>query len=357
MNFSQLRVRGYVESNAGIDKNISFIGNTITNGANDGYLGDGDNTVISYNYFSGNGSNTPQNHTIYNQGEVPHVNLTITGNYITGQNGSTCNGAPIVAHGEYTNINVSGNYIYISPTATTGGCWGITFNNIAGYTVPIYFRNAVFNGNMIVNGGNQAIAITSCPGCVITNNVIVNDSSSAGVSIELPANGSASRSTYGDDINTANVVENNTIYYTSNVTSGGTGIQINTEGTGHIVANNVIYYTSSSGTLDCFNYGLGLSAYAFLNNNDCHKGSGTPVWEANHGSTLSTWQTYAASYGFDSASILTDPLFTAPTATPPSFIPNTGSPLIGAGNHTYAPLTDALAVTRPDPPAIGAFEP
>jgi len=61
-------------------------------------------------------------------------------------------------------------------------------------------------------------------------------------------------------------------------------------------------------------------------------------------------------YKFDASSITKNPLFTDPANPTYNFIPRAGSPLIGAGNATYAPIADALGLTRPNPPAIGAYE-
>ena len=331
-----------------VNNNITFTGNTVTNSSVIGYLGGGNNNIVSYNYFHGNGGNSNRDHTIYIGTHVPVSNVQVVGNYIHGQFSPTCVGSPIVAHSIISGLSVSYNYITIDDALVTAGCWGIQLDN-GSYTEGITFTNAVVSGNTIVNGGNANIAIGQCVSCTISNNLLINNTSIAARGIYVP-DGPA-RTSPADGVNTGTVIENNTIYFAPSSSGAFTGITVGVEGTKYVVSNNAIYSAQSSGSLTCFNYGLALSAYAFSNNNLCYKTSGTPIWEATTGDSLAEWSSYS---GFDTKSIVgIDPLF---TNAPTDFTPATGSPLIGAGNSTYAPPIDILGNARTPPITIGAYQ-
>jgi hypothetical protein len=330
--------------------NIILTGSNITDAQYQGYFGAGNGMQITYNYFTNDGGQNVLYHAIYLGGGKPATNMLVQGNYITGQQGSTCTGSPITAHLEVDGFTISGNTIIVDPAAATGGCWGMDLSN-GGYGTPIYFRHTVISGNTFVNGGNLALSVVSCPGCVIENNLIINEWNGAGMGIAAPA--SAARTSPADDVNTNNIIRNNTIYYGPNAANGMRGIVVGTEGTGHIIANNTVYYaaTSSKWQNSCYAYGLPLSSYSFINNNSCYSAYTGYRWENTQGS-LSAWQTYAQSFGFDTASFTGDPQF---TAVGTDFTPAAGSPLIGAGNATYGSATDITGKTRSIPPSIGAY--
>ncbi len=336
-----------------VNQNVSAIGNNFTNNKNDAWLGSSNYSNINYNYMYGNGSDTSLDHSIYLDGETPVTNFTIKGNYIWNPSVATCSGTIIVVHGQKLYTDIESNYIGEDSSHYNNGCWGIGVIEGA-YGTPEYFRNTSIIGNTIVNGGTAPIALAESTDSIIANNTIINLTSGGGIGISVPAETYVASE--GDDQNNATTVVNNTIYNGSAITSSRIGISdpVN-EGTGYVFANNSIYNAATTGSgANCFSIALPTSSFTYMDDNNCYSASGSYVWEVNHGSTLAVWRSYS---GFDLSSSYADPLFTAPTATPPSFIPNTGSPLIGAGNHTYAPLTDALGVTRPDLPAIGAFEP
>ena len=278
--------------------------------------------------------------------------IRVVGNYIHGQYGSTCNGAPIVGHLQATNLLVADNIIEIDAASSRGGCWGIDFDD-GGYTTPVYLRNAKFSGNTIKNGGNVSLTVANCPDCVIENNLIKQNWaygpgwSVTGILVPTKA------ARVGDDASTRNLVRNNTIWFGPNSTGGGTGIKVGFEGTGHVAANNTVYYSSISagisGGVKCFDYPLELGSYAFINNNHCY--SAAPYSWGGTRSSLAAWQ----ATGFDVASSAAiDPKF---TAIGTNFTPVVGSRLIGAGNTANRSVFDITGKTRPSPPAIGAYEP
>ncbi len=335
-------------------RNIKLTGSLLTNISAMGYLGAGDNDEISYNYWDGSGSSTTLDHAIYLSSVKELKNVRLIGNYVRGQYGTTCNGAPIVAHMAVDGLLVKDNVVDIAASAATGGCWGIAFNNFTDAPEAIYQRHAIFSGNTIKNGGNLALTVTGCPGCVIENNLIISETSleMRGISV---ASGPA-RSSKGDDANTGNIIRNNTVWYGPNSKDGGTGINVGIEGTGHVIANNTVTYSATStgnnGPFKCYSYPLALASYSFINNNHCESAANY-FWEAGRGK-LAAWKTYSAGAGFDTSSITGNPMFMSAGS---NFTPAAGSTLIGHGNALRGPVLDMTTKTRTNLPAIGAIEP
>ena len=345
----------YNESNDEVfapNTNIKFTGNLVTNSSVIGYLGGGDNDELSYNYWDGNGSSTVFGHTLYFASSRELKNMRVVGNYVGGQYGPTCYGAPVVGHVAVDGLLVKDNIVDIAASATTGGCWGMAFTNFTSATFPVYHRNAIFSGNTIRNGGNLALTVTGCPGCVIENNLIIFETAQGGTGIGVAAG--KVRVGIAEDLNTRNVIRNNTIWYGPYANTGGVGIKVGEEGGGYIISNNTVTYGASAegnrGRLSCFSYPLALTNYAFINNNHCE--SAAPFnWEETRGD-LTSWM----DSGFDATSITGNPLFTTPGT---NFKPASNSPLIRAGNGDirYVSPKDFTGATRPILPAIGAYEP
>ncbi len=359
------------DAGGGIAGNINneITGSFITNSQVIGYLGGSNNTVVSYNYWDGNGSATMLYHTIYLGVHQATTNVKINGNYVHGQFGPTCKGTAIVGHGMIDGLSVSNNTVEIDAASASGGCYGIGFGS-GGYTVPNYFRNATFSGNILKNTGNIALDIGTCPNCVIQNNLIIQDwpygYPTTGIQVGDPPARPADPTRAADDLNTANTISNNTIWFGPTQSQGASGIQVINEGTGHIIANNTVTYSSPStvntwGGVNCFNYPITTSgAYSAINYNHCYSAATPYNWEQHSTSSLSTWQT---SSGFDSLSIPGIPQFVnAASSGLYDFHPSKTSPispLLGKGSTTYAPATstDITTVTNwLNPPAIGAYE-
>ena len=332
--------------------NIKLTGSSITNTRMLGYLGGGDNAEISYNNWDGNGGSNMFDHTIYLASGKNVSNMQMIGNYIHGQWGPKCYGSVMNAHAAIDGLLIKDNTVVVEATQTTPGCWGLAFNNNTGATHAQYYRNAVFSGNTVINGGNLGFTVSSCPGCVIENNVVISNwVSGGGTGISVPAYGA--NTTRGDDASTANIVRNNTVWFGPLATGTSTGIDINTEGTNYVVSNNTMSSAQTAGSVNCFRYRLGLASYAFINNNHCYS-TVSNRWETTQGS-LANWLNYSTGYNFDTNSITgVDPQFTAPGT---DFTPLASSPLKGAGTAAYMSAKDFAGKTRPNPPAIGAFEP
>ncbi|MFZ5523308.1 MAG: hypothetical protein ACOY9D_04385 [Pseudomonadota bacterium] len=358
-------------TNAGVDMNphpvptpawtasqlrMTVVGNNITNNTVHGMYGGANSYTFSYNNMLNNGNDNQFDHQIYlgNADSMELYDFQIVGNYIYGSSVPTCDGGIIIAHGNLTNILIANNWLEI-PGAKTSNCYGISLNNYGGYPAPRHFRNVEISGNVIINSESRGITTAESPNAIIENNVIIYTSSSSEYYAIYA--GEHARTTTADDLNTANVIRNNTVYFGPGVTGNAKyGVAVRIEGTGHIVSNNVVYSAATSGTqLDCFYYPLSLASYNFINNNQCDTAGAAYVWELTHGATLAAWQNYTSNYGFDANSISgSDPLF---TNAPTDFKPAAGSPLIGAGNNISMSTLDKTGKARSNPPAIGAYEP
>lgn len=370
-----------VDDAAYTNSNITVIGNHFTNISKWGYLGGSSNLTLSYNSIINSGSDNVYDHAIYFASHSPVSNVSVVGNFIKGfstASGNTnCVGSPLTGHTAVTNLTVSGNVVIESSTAAPT-CYGIGFTNTTSAQGAIYLRNALFSDNIVVNGGANAIAITSCPSCAIENNLVISQTNAGGAGISTPGDPARPQ----DDVECYAKVVNNTIYYETTSTQGMSGgVSVGTEGSGHTIANNTVMYAGTSHSLNrtnCFNYNLPLSSYNFINNNNCYSNDPGANWV--YGKTaysLAAWQIYSAmaglsGTGFDTVnkSSYVNPgwSFATPLAIPaldetktgaqlfaPYFTP-VGSPLVGAGDAANAPATDITNAVRPTPPSIGAYE-
>lgn len=350
-----------------VTSNVKFIGNYIEGSMTMGSLGAGANAEVSFNHWHNNASNQPLNHTIYIStigSNVKHV-----GNYIYGSQTPLCLGGAMMGHGTIDGLDVSYNYIEMDAGRVATDCWGISYtNNTANQSFPIRARNAKFSFNTVVNPGNTGITVSSCPGCVIENNVIAFNWASAANMNGIDVTNYAAQAGRGDDVGTGYRVRNNTVWFGPNLTGTTRGIRTNSEGIGYVIANNTISSEQTSGTLACFDHNRGsddvavlpLSAYLFQDNNHCYSTGTynyariqlTPNATATYENyTMAAWRTYS---GFDAHSIGGAPLFTNPSGY--LFSTATGSPLKGAGNNANKSTHGYAGNARPNPPAIGAYE-
>ena len=356
---------------------ITIQGNHFTNITNWGYLGGSSNLTISYNSFINSGSDTVLDHAIYFASHTPVSNVSIVGNFITGVSGTgSCAGSPFTGHAAVTNLTVSGNVV-VENTNALSTCYGIGFTNTTSAQGAIFLRNALFSDNIVVNGGSIGIAITSCPSCVVENNLIISQTNAGGAGIATPSDTARPQ----DDVECYANVVNNTVYYETTSTQGMKGgVSVGGEGTGYTVANNTVMYGGASSGLNqanCFSYSLPLASYSFINNNNCYSNDHLSTYWVSGQSEypFAAWQTYSATAGltgtgFDTASSTANPgwSFATPLTIPALDETKTGSqlfalyftpvgaPLVGAGNAANAPATDITTTARPAPPSIGAYE-
>ena len=222
-------------------------------------------------------------------------------------------------------------------------------------------RNAKFSNNTVKNGGDSPLSVGECPGCLVENNLIIQDWPAPWPVYGISLGFDSPRAI--DDVSNNVTIRNNTVWFGPKNVQGGIGIRVGNEpinvtraqGIGHIIANNTVTYASATSNFDvfsCYSYPLALSSYTAINNNHCQS-SARFEWEKGSGN-LAAWRTYSAASGFDTASITgVNPNFTTPGT---NFTPSAGSPLIGAGSALYGSLFDMFGKVRKNPPAIGAVE-
>jgi hypothetical protein len=357
VDIDSFQIGVYNESNAANNSYIILTGNNFNNSASFAFLGSSDNSSLSYNNFTDNGASNDLDHAVYfSKSYTPIQNLDFIGNYITGQYGSgACLGSQVEGHFAVNGFNVKDNYLGTADAKWGASNFGMEFNNETDDPSIVYNRNAVFSGNIIVNAGNTAFNVTGCSSCTIENNLIVftattNANNHYGMRFPI----AVKRASYADDVNSGNIIRNNTVYFGTAWNENSIGISVGLEGTGYTISNNSVTFAASSGALWCYDYGLSASSYAaysFIDNNHCYSAS-SMAWEYNTGDSITAWR---AATVFDDNSTTSAPSF-ANVGTL-DFRPSTGSPLIAAGSNTHKSATDIVGTSRPNPPAVGAFEP
>jgi hypothetical protein len=385
-----------------LDYNMTIEGNHFTANFKEGYIGSSQNLNLNYNSFIDGGGvidGTASTHSIYFSSHEYTTGVNIIGNYIAGYYkghrtdntiATQCSSGQFALHAAITNLVVSGNAVIEDPNAAAG-CWGLSANLITAAAFGGFFRNALFSGNIIVNGGNQALNVENCPYCVIENNLIIADNPTAINGITVPP--AAARTAIAgctpsptvqcyDDPSTNYTIRNNTIYFTANANGGMVGIQVGVANssetqTGHKVYNNTISYMATTATgsgfnqVYCFYFPLPLTAYTTINNNNCYvpnSGTLTYAWEQKTHNSLTAWK---AATSFDANSSLSNPGF---ILSPSPYITwsdsslasqlfnntttNIFSPAVTlAGKGMGGPLLDITGASRSSTaPSIGAYE-
>jgi hypothetical protein len=276
-------------------------GNLIHRNTNMGFLGDANGVLIENNTFAANNfSGSNFNHAIYFGGRgrdaVVRGNSFINNSTVDG----VCTGGNVTVHGQWDGLLMEDNLI--QQDASKGSCYGFSINS--SYHSPEWFRRVVLRRNTIVNLGVCSICLTSAPGAIVEDNVIVNTQATYHIGIVIP-----DRRAADDDADDGEaIVRNNTIYYTR-AAANSVGIIVRL-GKNNRVASNLIYFGSASNPSHiCFMHG-DASNYAEFAANLCHHGVGKGDW-SNQYRTLA--QANAA--GLDAGGGSGDPLFSeAPSA-------------------------------------------
>jgi len=309
-----------------------------------GMLGSATDMVVENNTFADNNfSGSAFNHAIYLGGHGR--NGVVRGNSFTNNsvNAGECTGGNLTVHGQWDGLVIEGNTI--TQAASAGGCYGISINSA--YASAEWFRNLVVRGNTIVNLGNCSICITSAPGVVIENNVVVNTQARYHAGILLPDREPGA----GDDVDGGAVIRNNSIYLAQ--PSAGEGISSGSgSGSNVQVVSNLIYFgAAANNSHRCFAH-RALAHYTAFDNNLCHHAGANGSWSASFG-TLAA----AGSAGFDSHGQSADPLFVALPSAANSWSDQlqATSPALNAGHTTLSSTTDRLGATR-SLPDIGSRE-
>jgi len=331
---------------------ITLTNSSIFNNSNMGYLGGCNDVLIAGNTFDNNGSGSKFNHNVYIAAPYrSYKNIIVRNNTLTHSSvvNGQCSGTSFVIHGPFQGLVIENNTVQEDIGAVNGGCWGIAMQP---YSVAVDSAPAtVIRGNRVINVGGMAIGATSCPNCVIENNVIVQEQPSSALGdnfwgIEMPIE------SLGVSLaNTNAVIRNNSIYISS--VKYGEGIYLGSPGTGLVVVNNAVHYAGTSGGVAGFQLQLAPASYTAVDNNIFYSpNSSGSRWEGSRGQTLTQWR----ATGFDVDSSTANPFFASPAT--PNFdlsIP-ANSPAVDKGNVANASPVDINGQTRDIHPDIGAYE-
>jgi hypothetical protein len=336
----------------GANERITLRSSTVTNNADQGWLGACDGCAVELSTFKNNGfAQAVFNHNIYFDGATTTAALGMraVGNdlYQSAVVSGTCQGGSLVVHGRHDGLLIEGNTVHEDVGAVGEGCWGISVNTGYGSEAES-FRNVVIRDNTVVNMGNVGIGVNACDTCLIENNVVIHEQAFDTTGIAVPELDRAS-----DDLPMTSVtVRNNSVLI--GAASGGTGISLGGEGTGHVAVSNVVRYLGTKNSWACFDYDLAPSAYAAVGHNLCyHAAAPGAEWARGHGA-LAAWQ---GSSGLDAASLLADPGFTSIAAPSWDLRPaSASSPLVGAGDPGRSSPEDHSGMARDAQPDIGAYE-
>jgi len=311
-----------------------------------GLLGDGTDVVIENNLFEANNySGSAFNHAIYLGGHgrngIVRNNRFVRNSVVNGR----CTGGNVTVHGQWDGLLIENNSI--EQDASDMGCYGFSING--GYDTAEWFRRVVVRGNRVINLGGCAVCLTSAPGVVVENNLIVNDHATYNLGIVIPDRTPGP----GDDADGGAIIRNNTIVLQRAVAwNEAIALRANS-GTGHTVVSNLIYFgTGSDPQHSCFSHAA-RSSFAAFDNNLCHHAAGSGNWSQTY-PTLGA----ANAAGFDVRGLAVNPLFTEMPSLANDWLDliQTGSPARAAGHPALSSTADRLGVTRPVPASIGARE-
>ncbi|MBI5256910.1 MAG: right-handed parallel beta-helix repeat-containing protein [Burkholderiales bacterium] len=311
-----------------------------------GLLGDGTDVVIENNLFEANNfSGSGFNHAIYLGGHGR--NGTVRNNRFMRNSvvNGVCTGGNVTVHGQWDGLVIDNNIIEQDNSAD--GCYGFSING--GYDTAEWFRNVVVRNNRVINLGGCSICLTSAPGVVVENNLIVSNRTGFHYAIVIPDRPRGA----GDDADGNAVIRNNTVVF-HQAGSEGVAIVLRPEaGTGHRVVSNLVYASAAASSFGrCYSHEA-RSAFQEWDNNLCHRAAGTGQYSQMY-ATLGA----ANAGGFDLHGLSVNPLFIAlPTAANGwADQLQATSPARGAAHLTLSATTDRLGAPRPVPATIGARE-
>lgn len=314
-----------------------------------GLLGDGRGIVIENNLFEANNfSGSGFNHAIYlgghGQNGTIRNNRFLRNSVVNGR----CTGGNVTVHGQWDDLVIENNTI--EQDASDLGCYGFSING--GYDTPEYFHNVVIRNNRIINLGGCGICLTSAPGAVVENNLIVSTQNTYHAAILIPDRAPGT----GDAADTGAVIRNNTIYYSqSGSGSEAIAFRANNGGAGanlQVVSNLIYFGSGSNASHSCFTH-PGLASFTAFDNNLCHHASGAGSWSTTYATPAA-----AQSAGFDVHSQSANPLFVEAPAASNNWNDQiqTGSPARNNGHPTRSSAEDRIGVARDATPNIGARE-
>lgn len=311
-----------------------------------GLLGDGTDVLIENNLFEANNfSGSAFNHAIYLGGHgrngTVRNNRFVRNSVVNGR----CTGGNVTVHGQWDGLLIEHNSI--EQDASEMGCYGFSIN--PGYDTAEHFRGLVLRNNRVINLGGCAICLTSVPGAVVENNLVVNNNPNYNVGIVIPDRDYGA----GDAADGGAIIRNNTIVLHRAAAWNEAIALRTTAGAGHQVVSNLIYFGAGSDPNHrCFTHGE-RSLYQAFDHNLCFHAGGNGRWSEAHANLGA-----ANAAGFDLLGLAIDPRFVALPAPANGWDEQiqSGSPARGAGHPTLSSSLDRLGVPR-SVPSMGSREP
>ena len=310
---------------------------TIQNNGEYGILVDDAYTIatVSNNTFSGNGWRSVAAGMPYSDVTSILGNFNILGN-------------------TFSNVAPNG---CIAPGTTGNYCHSV-------YSAPSSVVMNVYNNTM--HGNNYGDGVKTQSSANIHNNLIYGNSGSAveiygnvtnDIAVTIYENifyGNGTNNNQGGGIEESTkgagtlsiTLENNTLYHNTS-TLGEIRLQNNI--TSFTAKNNIIYAATGG-----YAYNLVAQSAATINNNLIYGPSGNPVY---YNGASRTWTTFQG-YGFDTAGVKTNPLFTNGSGLydlATDFTLQPSSPAINSGLNVGL-ITDYAGSLWHNPPSIGAYE-
>ena len=339
-------------TNDGRSQHLVLKDSVITNNARQGFLGGCDFCVLENNHFENNGfEGHTLNHNIYaSGGEINDMIIRDNTLYKSSIVDGVCSGASFIVHGSFSGLIIENNLVKEDVGAVRQNCWGIIVN--PGYRrMPEIFTDVSIRGNTVVNMGNVSVGIQSCHGCVIENNVVIQEQAFFAKGIQVPTGELRHE---GDYVQDSALVTNNSIYY--GPAASGTAIAmwaVDADSTvNHMVINNAIQYVGDN-PWNCFHFAYPLQSFASIDYNLCHfpNASVRGSWEADMYLEDFHNQGYAMNCTTE------DPLFEPIDISNPNLITkHISSPLVDSGHPMYSPMFDKNGKLRGSSPDIGAYE-
>jgi hypothetical protein len=219
---------------------MSLTNSTIKNCSEQGFLGGGDYLLIEDCLFQNNGfSQAVFNHNIYvSSGD--HVIIRNNELYQSAVINGMADGVSLVVHGMLDDVLIEGNFVHEDAGMVTGNAWGIAVD--PGYASAEGFTNLIIRGNLILNMFNKCIGVSSAPGAIIENDVIINEAAADIIAIAVP-----DRIRGDNDMEMTNVIVRNNSIYLRNASTSASGISLGDEGSGHEVVSNIISVDNGNG--------------------------------------------------------------------------------------------------------------
>ena len=268
-------------------------------------------------------------------------------------------------HIRFTNVEIKSNYntvvrpensagIAISGAGDTIVLQNCNIHGFQRYGAYITGTNWVFDGCEVHHNGAYGLHIYNQGDTTVSGNIVRN--SFVHHNSMIPGLGGAGSSGILLSSGSNNQAYNNVVYSNGEGNSNNiAGIQVGNS-VDALVYNNTIYGNSGR----CITMDSG-STGTKVKNNLCFT-NGNPAEIVNDGATTDFSKNLCESPGGTGCDLVTtNPLFVNPTATPPDFRLNPGSPALDVGtNLPTAVPTDILGRGRPQPPGgiydIGAYE-